>query len=77
MTKMKILCFPGCGFGFSLGLTHVAMILMDELEHEQKQIAKSNARLMFLKVAIRVKYWFYLQLTLLSVKRKAQSLKPN
>jgi hypothetical protein len=50
---------------------------MDELEHEQKQIAKSNARLMFLKVAIRVKYWFYLQLTLLSVKRKAQSLKPN
>jgi hypothetical protein len=52
---MKILCFPGCGLGFSFGFTQVAMILIDELEHEQKLIAKIIARLNVLNVAISVK----------------------
>jgi hypothetical protein len=41
--------------GFSLGLTQVAMIRMDEPEQEQRLTANNRATLKVLNVAIKVK----------------------
>jgi hypothetical protein len=49
------------------------MTLIDELEHEQKLIAKNKARLKVLNVAIRVKYNFYMQHTKLRRRLKAKA----